>query len=249
MFLLHACCVQARSKSPAVHNPQSYPYTSFSPSVSHEPKAYIDYTVIENESGAESDYQNVWDPWDEYETKTDIPSTEFVEHSTELVVESITNIVSGLHESHNTNAHSVLPQPPTPPPPNPPTIPTFHPPNKSHINNSSEIIKIKSAPPPIPIPYIPTPSQHPDVVCIPVENQYFHTNNPSFDISLRIPTPPIENVLSSHIIQAQPHEFEPPCTVANESILHPNDSGSHDNDGDVSTSSCLTCLHIVKLSL
>lgn len=266
MFLLHACCVQARSKSSAVHNPQPYPqpfYTSFtpspSPSVTYEQNTCVDYRITtENESGPESDYRNVWDPWEEYEQKTDLLSADFVEHSTQLIVESITNIDSGLHESHNTNAHSVLPPtttttliptitapPPLSPPPPPSvqvSISTFHPlpsveSNTNFIESTPQRPPQPRSPPPPPLP--PPRSPSPPHIPLPVENQCSYANNNSTtDFPPRIQTPPL-----THQTYAQPHEFEPlPCTVANESILHPNDNGLHNNDRDVSTSSCLTCL-------
>lgn len=266
---MHACCVQARSKSPAVHNPQPYPqpfFTSFTPTVSYETNTNVDYRITENESGPESDYRNVWDPWDEYEQKTVLPSTELI--TPQLIPESITNINSGLRESHNTNAHSVLPPPF--PQSNRPAISTFHHQIDLQTNNSIEIVETpptlsqpeplsqttlpplsQSLPQPQPPPQIPPPTPQLEIVYIPVESQYSHTNNnnPPAVNPPRIPTPPVAHVPSNHQFYAQPHEFEPPCTVANESILHPNDNGSHDNDGDVSTSSCLTRLYIVKLSL
>lgn len=248
-----------------MHNPQPYPqpfYTSFtpSPSVTYEQNTYVDYriTTTENESGPESDYRNVWDPWEEYEQNTDLPSADHVEHSTQLIVESITNIDSGLHESHNTNAHSVLPPtttttilfPTITPPPIQLSIPTFHHPSPS-VESNTNFVEMNSAPerPPQPQPRSPPPPllpppRSPSPQYIPVENQCSYANNNSaIDIPPRIQTPP-----HTHQIYAQPHEFEPlPCTVANESILHPNDNGSHNNDGDVSTSSCLTCLNICQI--
>lgn len=237
---MHACCVQARSKSPAVHYyPQpSNPYTSFPPSQS------IDYAITANECGPESDYQNVWDPWDDYGQKTDPSTTELLEHSSQLITESITNIASGLHESHNTNAHCVLPPPP--PPPLPCYQPTFHhPPNEQNTNNCNAAIEIQY-----------TPALRPQSPVYVVENQNSHTNNnptqihfppriptPTEHFPPRIPTPPIENIQTTQQFYARLHEFEQPCTVTNESTLHPNDSGSHDNnDGDVSTSSSLLML-------
>lgn len=226
LFLLHACCVQARSKSPAVHNPDTHPepfYTSYPLSVvTYEPTANFDYTIIENESGPESDYKNVWDPWDEYEQKIEQPH-----NSSQFIAEPITNIVSGLSESHNTNAHSVVdvtPNIPDLPQPSQITIPAYDTPNEIQ----TEIFEIKPrtpSPPPQ-----PKPKPHVEIIHIPVHNQYSHTNYPPVDI------PTItHHIPSNHQNHAQPHEFEPPCTVANESTLHPNDTGSHDHDGDVST--------------
>lgn len=246
LFLLHACCVQARSKSPAVHNPQPYPqpfYTSIPPTVVtyDEPKAHFDYTITVNESGPSSDYKNVWDPWDEYEQ-----NTEQIEHSSsQLVAEPIT--ITGLPESHNTNAHSVVdvttfeqpnltsPIPDlTPPTPTPPsiqfTIPTYHPPSEPQTNNSYvEVVETKPTTPPPPL------SPQPPMEIIYFQNQYSFTNNSPVEVPVTFP----EHVPSNHQNHAQPHEFEPPCTVANESTLHPNGTGSHDHEEDVSTS-CLT---------
>lgn len=250
LFLLHACCVQARSKSPAVHNPHSYPqpfYTSFpSAIVTYEQNANFDYTITVNESGPSNDYKNVWDPWDEYEQ-----NTEQIEHnSSQLVAEPIT--ISGLPESHNTNAHSVvadvatfeqpnmtnipnLSPPPPPPPPIQYTIPTYHPPSEPQTKTTYvDVVETKSTtPPPLPLP----PQPPLEIIYFPVENQYSFINNHPIEV----PVKPPKHVPSNHQNHAQPHEFEPPCTVANESTLHPNDTGSHDHKEDVSTtSSCLT---------
>lgn len=242
-FLLHACCVQARSKSPAVHNPQPYPrplYSSFPPSVTHEPKANTDITLTQNESGPESDYKNVWDPWDEYEQKTDtdLSSTEQVDqpgNSSQLIAESITNTASGSFESHNTNAHSVvdvttferpkvqpiIPDLPPPPPPAASTCYHHHTPTNSSSTEASAESKH---------------AQKLDTTYIPVENQYSHIEHSpvAAPVVHHVPPPAIHHV-SIPAIHAQPREFEPPCTVANESTLHPIDTRTHDSDGDVST--------------
>lgn len=225
-----------------MHNPQPYPqpfYTSFIPLVTN--------TIAENENDPESDYKNVWDPWDEYEQKIVLTSSEFVDNSAQLIVESksITNIDSGSHESQNTNAHSVLQPFPTQN-----ITPIIFPSNQSQTTNNNyiEIVETKSflplpetpqSPsgpklPPSPLPPTPPPPQL-KTVYVPTENQYSHISNPSNDFPPRIPTPPPEQSPSNYKPYAQPHEFEPPCTVANESILHPNDNGLHDSDIDVST--------------
>lgn len=223
--------IQARSKSPAVHIFPSYPvhhpyHEHFS---QHDSHVFNKETLLaeENLLSEQDRYRIDWDPWDEYEAKTENPCEHAVasssqnndNYNSEIILD--TSTTNKPFESHNTNAHCVDTQNFTST-----ECQTNSNCGQSEINNemypshTNNFAHDNTD--------VHQKSLEPNCDHSSEQNQFFHTNSSTVPDNPEVHnTPYIQN-------PALPLEFEAPCIVTSESTIHINDTEGNDSDADVS---------------